>query len=77
MANIVKKMVEADDNPGPGNYFKEENSRRQSTMQHSSTSGTMGKSMRISFTDGFAKKSVAPGPGNYKLPSDFGHYVKP
>lgn len=29
----------------------------------------------ISLRTELADKKVTPGPGNYKLPSDFGHYV--
>jgi hypothetical protein len=70
-------IIYKDDNPGPGNYFRNSIHTEPSAMQHTSTSGTIGRSMRISFTDGFARLCVAPGPGNYKLPSDFGHYLKP
>lgn len=68
--------INSADNPGPGNYFMGMLKTNLNTSQHSSTNGTMSKELRISFTDGMARKSVAPGPGNYKLPSDFGHYIK-
>ena len=29
---------------------------------------------RLSFTEFSAKRSQTPGPGSYRLPSDFGHY---
>ena len=34
----------------------------------------MGKETRVSFIDTAAKSSFTPGPGKYKLPTDFGHY---
>lgn len=72
-----KQSWDSDRNPGPGNYRLKGLMRTEpSALNHSSTSGTLSKSLRTSFTDKFAQLKFAPGPGNYRLPSDFGHYRK-
>lgn len=38
--------------------------------------GKMGKQYRKAFTDKIAMNSKTPGPGNYRLPTEFGHYKK-
>ena len=38
--------------------------------------GKFGSEYRYAFTDKKANDSFTPGPGNYRLPSEFGHYKK-
>ena len=40
------------------------------------TGTKFGHEYRYAFTDKMADSSFTPGPGNYKLPSDFGHYKR-
>lgn len=35
---------------------------------------SIGRQTRTSFIESTAKGSFTPGPGSYKLPTDFGHY---
>ena len=38
--------------------------------------GKMGREFRSTFLDKISMEAKSPGPGNYKLPSEFGHYKK-
>jgi hypothetical protein len=38
--------------------------------------GQIGTKARTSFIDDVSYTAFTPGPGNYKLPTDFGHYKK-
>lgn len=57
--------------PGPSSY-----SPNKVSLHSKSIGGSIGTSLRQSFIDSIRKRVVCPGPGNYKLPSDFGHYRK-
>lgn len=70
-ARTSKRFEEGDKNPGPGTYFKNRKNERE---QSASQTKSMGKETRISFTETAARSSFTPGPGKYRLPTDFGHY---
>jgi len=65
--------------PGPGSYFpdlettgrKQPNSRVRNSSAFGFGSGRCGGSFITPQTE----KRESPGPGNYRVPSDFGHYV--
>ncbi|KAL4476561.1 hypothetical protein ABPG74_010294 [Tetrahymena malaccensis] len=64
--------------PGPGTYQPKNdlNSSGQYVLSYNRGDGTRAFSnqARKSFTDIQANKSFTPGPGNYRIPSDFGNY---
>lgn len=41
-----------------------------------STGSRIGNEHRPAFTDKAARNSFTPGPGNYRLPTEFAHYKK-
>ena len=45
-------------------------------MMGKTTGGKIGRETRPAFTDKVAQGSFTPGPGNYKNPTEFGHYKK-
>ena len=45
-------------------------------MMGKSKGGKIGRQTRKSFIDKATESSYAPGPGNYKEPTEFGHYSK-
>ena len=49
---------------------------KQINMMGISRGGKVGRETRPAFTDQAAKSSFTPGPGNYKNPTEFGHYKK-
>lgn len=65
------------------NRFKTEGSGNPTSWTYQKSLDSMnktgikfGREYRYAFTDKSAENSFTPGPGNYKLPSDFGHYKK-
>ena len=68
MYNICKQV----NNPGPSKYEPQAVSLRSESI-----GGAIGNSTRKSFIDLINKKlndDPCPGPGNYELPTEFGHY---
>lgn len=46
------------------------------SLMGKSRGAKIGRETRPAFTDKAAMSSFTPGPGNYKNPSEFGHYKK-
>jgi hypothetical protein len=46
------------------------------SFRRTAIGGKIGVSNRKSFIDVATNSSFTPGPGNYKLPTEFGHYKK-
>ena len=69
MNRSTRFKTEGESNPTSWNYQK-------STDFLKKTGVKFGHEDRYAFTDKTAQSSFTPGPGNYKLPSDFGHYKK-
>lgn len=67
-----KRFGEGGKNPGPGTYFNEQEKQGEGSI---SQGKSMGRETRTSFTEEAAKRSFTPGPGRYKLPTDFAHYA--
>lgn len=44
------------------------------SLKSKSIGGRIGTSLRRSFIDDVKSSKRGPGPGNYQLPSEFGHY---
>ena len=68
-----KRFAGGNKNPGPGSYFKNYTEVEDSVF---SKNKSIGREMRRSFVEVTAKESITPGPGSYKLKTDFGHYRK-
>lgn len=63
--------------PGPGSYNQsvvKENSQSVLSNYGSTLGQSIGKEVRP-LGPGKKEKFVTPGPGNYQLPSEFGHYT--
>jgi hypothetical protein len=68
--NTGKKKVYSEQTPSSWNYSGSIINKRNKT------GGKFGTEHRYAFTDKAANQSTTPGPGNYKLPTDFAHYSK-
>lgn len=66
-----QRFFKLNDTPGPATYEPKKISMR------SYCQGSMGRQARSSWIDRAIRKSHSPGPGDYVLPSDFGHLAKP
>ena len=44
-------------------------------LESETKGGTIGNELRKSFIDRVKKYANTTGPGNYELPTDFGHYL--
>ena len=67
MNRSIRFKTEGDTTPTSWNY-------QQTTEEKPGIKFSL--AYRYAFTDKHAERSFTPGPGNYKLPSDFGHYKK-
>jgi hypothetical protein len=56
--------------PGPSAYEPKKATRS------GSIGGRIGSSLRSSFIDDINITQKSPGPGDYQIPSEFGHYKK-
>jgi hypothetical protein len=69
MSKSVRFRTQSGGTPSPWLYEKE--------MRSTWSKGTrIGSADRKSFVDSRAKTFHYPGPGNYNLPSEFGHYKR-
>ncbi|CDW75753.1 UNKNOWN [Stylonychia lemnae] len=71
---IEKNRIGIEKSPGPGQYFNEQG-KDQSHYESVIFKGKPTTKFGTSKRDVFKSRSHTPGPGVYKLPSDFGHYV--
>lgn len=69
--NIRTTRFRVDESPGPANYEPKKVSLRTNSQ------GTMGRTARSSWIEKETGRGMKePGPGDYNLPSEFGHYIK-
>ena len=66
-----ERFLRLNDTPGPCSYEPKKVNLR------SNCQGSMTRTARSSWIDRAIRKNHSPGPGDYILPSEFGHLAKP